>query len=121
MVDEKTCARNCEMLNDLHGKVERETGANEKEHASFRRRLDELEADRKERTEMLLAIQRQGDALEAVAEKVDDIATSVGGVEKRLDKIEKEPAENVKKLRYKVIEYLVLAALGVIAGYFIKG
>ena len=108
-------------LLELKGKVDAETASNEAEHRSFRRRLDELENAGKERTEMLLAIQRQGDALEAVAEKLDGVATSVDGVEKRLDKIEKEPGEESKKLRFEIIKYIVLAVVGAFVGYFIKG
>lgn len=104
---------------ELRTKVDEQTAANRAEHASFRRRLDSLEEAGKERTEMLLAIQRLGDAQESVAEKVAGIATSVDGVEKRLDKIEKEPAETSKKLRYEIIKYVVLAVLGWLAGRFL--
>ncbi|MBP3411370.1 MAG: hypothetical protein J6M10_10295 [Clostridia bacterium] len=105
---------------ELKTKVDEQTAANRAEHASFKRRLDSLEEAGKERTEMLLAIQRLGDAQEAVAEKVAGIATSVDGVEKRLDKIEKEPGEETKKLRFEIIKYIVLAVLGVFVGYFLK-
>lgn len=106
---------------ELKTKVDEQTAANKAEHESFKRRLGALEEAGKERTEMLLAIQRLGDAQESVAEKVAGIATSVDGVEKRLDKIEKEPAETSKKLRYEIIKYVVLAILGAFVGYFIKG
>lgn len=105
---------------ELKEKVDEQTAANKAEHESFRRRLDSLEEAGKERTEMLLAIQRLGDAQENVAEKVAGIATSVDGVEKRLDKIEKEPGDNARKLRYEIIKYVVLAVLGVVVGYFLK-
>ena len=106
---------------DLKGQVDRETAANETEHASFRRRLDKLEEAGKERTEMLLAIQRQGTAIENIGKKVGEIAVSVGNVEKRVDEIEQEPADNYKKLKYEIIKYIVLAVLGAFVGYFIKG
>lgn len=106
---------------DLKGQVDRETAANETEHASFRRRLDKLEEAGKERTEMLLAIQRQGTAIENIGKKVGEIAVSVGDVKKRVDEIEQEPADNYKKLKYEIIKYIVLAVLGAFVGYFIKG
>lgn len=101
--------------------VDRETAANEVEHASFKRRLGELEAGGKERTEILLALQRQGDAIETVSKKVGEIAVSVGNVEKRVDEIEKEPADKYKKLSYEVLKYILLTVLGAFIGYFIKG
>ena len=106
---------------DLKGQVDRETAANETEHASFRRRLDKLEEADKERTEMLLAIQRQGTAIENIGKKVGEIAVNVGDVKKRVDEIEQEPADNYKKLKYEIIKYIVLAVLGAFVGYFIKG
>ena len=106
---------------ELKGQVDRETAANETEHASFRRRLDNLEEAGKERTEMLLAIQRQGTAIENIGKKVGEIAVSVGKVEKRVDEIEQEPADQYKKLKYEAIKYVMLAVLGALVGYFIKG
>ena len=120
-MDELTCKRNSELLQELHGRVENETGKNAAEHQSFKRRLDVLEAAAKERAEMLVAIQRQSDAIENMGKKVDGIAVSVGRVEKRVDEIEKEPAEKWKKIGFEIIKYIVLAIVGVAVGYFIKG
>ncbi len=100
--------------------MEKETGKNDAEHSSFKRRLSELEKDREERTKMLIAMERQGNAIEKMGEKVDGIAQSMGRVEKRVDQIEHEPAENAKRLKYEVIKYIVLAVVGVVVGYFIK-
>ena len=108
-------------LLEMKAQVDRETAANETEHASFRRRLKDLEDAGKERTEMLLAIQRQGDAIENIGKKVGEIAVSVGNVEKRVDEIENEPADKYKKLSLEVVKYIVLAIVGAFVGYFIKG
>lgn len=105
---------------DLKGQVDRETAANEVEHSSFRRRLEALEGAAKERTEMLLAIQRQGDAIENIGKKVGEIAVSVSKVESRVDEIENEPADRYKKLTYEIIKGVLLAVVGVVVGYFIK-
>ena len=107
-------------LLEMKQQVDQETAANHAEHASFKRRLDTLEGAAKERTEMLLAIQRQGDAIERMGEKVGEIAVCVSNVEKRVDEIEQEPADKYKKLTYEIIKYVVLAIVGVIVGYFIK-
>ena len=105
---------------DLKTKVDEQTAANKAEHESFKRRLKDLEEAGKERTEMLLAIQRQGDAIQSMDKKMDGIAVSVGRVEKRVDEIEKEPADRYKKLAFEVIKYIVLAVVGVAVGYFLK-
>ena len=108
-------------LLELRTKVDEETASNHAEHESFNRRLNNLEAAGKERTEMLLAIQRQGDAIEGLGKKMDGIATSVGRVEKRVDEIEKEPADKWKKVSFEIVKYVVLAVIGAFIGYFIKG
>lgn len=105
---------------DLKSKVDEQTAANKAEHESFKRRLKELEEAGKERTEMLLAIQRQGDAIASMSKKMDGISASVGRVEQRVDEIEKEPADRYKKLAFEVIKYIVLAVVGVAVGYFLK-
>lgn len=106
---------------EIKTKVDEQTAANKAEHESFKRRLKDLEDGGKERTEMLLAIQRQGDAIQSMDKKMDGISASVGRVEKRVDEIEKEPADRYKKLAFEVIKYIVLAVVGVAVGYFIKG
>ena len=98
---------------EMKQQVDQETAANHAEHASFKRRLDVLEGAAKERTEMLLAIQRQGDAIERIGEKVGEIAVSVSKVEQRVDDIESEPADKYKKLTFEIIKYILLAIVGV--------
>lgn len=106
---------------ELKAKVDEQTATNKAEHESFKRRLKDLEDGGKERTEMLLAIQRQGDAIQSMDKKMDGIAVSVGRVEKRVDEIEKEPADKWKKISFEIVKYVVLAAVGVAVGYILKG
>ena len=100
--------------------VDKETAANHAEHESFKRRLKDLEEAGKERTEMLLAIQRLGDAVKNVSTKVGEIAVSVNKVEQRVDAIEDEPGDRYKKLTWEVVKYVVLAVVAAAIGYFIK-
>ena len=106
---------------ELKTKVDEQTAANKAEHDSFKRRLKDLEEAGKERTEMLLAIQRQGDAIQSMDKKMDGISASLGRVEKRVDEIEKEPADKWKKISFEIVKYVVLAVVGAAVGYFIKG
>ena len=105
---------------ELKSQVDKETAANQAEHDMFKRRIKDLEEAGKERTEMLLAIQRLGDAIKNLSTKVGDIAVSVNNVERRVEDIENEPADKYKKLTYEVIKYILLAVVGVVVGYFIK-
>lgn len=120
-MDEQTCLSNSKMLHELHGKVERETGANATEHASFKRRLDDLEESSKRQNEILLALQRQGDAIEAMNGKIDRVATSMERIDRRVETIEHEPADRWKTVTLEIIKYIVLAVVGVAVGYFING
>ncbi|MBQ8507493.1 MAG: hypothetical protein IJ466_08715 [Clostridia bacterium] len=104
----------------LKSKVDQETAANKAEHSSFKRRLDELEEGSKRQTEILLTMQRQADAIDSINTKIDKMTGSVERVEKRVDEIEREPGEKWKKMAFEIIKYIVLAAVGVAAGYFLK-
>lgn len=108
-------------MNELQRQVAAETSSNREAHASFKRRLDALEESGKRQTEILLTMQRQADAIEGLDKKMDGIATSVGNVEKRVEEIEKEPGDRWKKLAFEIVKYIVLAVVGVAAGYFIRG
>ena len=119
-MDEQTCMNNCRMLHELHGKVEHETGANATEHGSFKRRLGELEESSKRQNQILLALQRQGDAIESMNGKIDRVADSVERIDRRVEEIEKEPADRWKKISFEIIKYVVLAVVGVAVGYLIK-
>ena len=46
---------------------------NRSEHASFRRRLDELEVSTRRQNEILITLQRQADAIEALNKKLDKL------------------------------------------------
>ena len=91
------------------------------EHQSFKRRIDELEGSSKRQNDILVTLQRQADAIQTMNEKIDDVASDVKGVAKRVEAIENEPADKWKKMSFEAIKYIVLAVLGAIAGYFLNG
>ena len=68
----------------------------------------------------MLAIQRQGDAIESMTNTLKGLKTSVDNVEKRVADIEKEPGEKWKKIVFELVKYVVLAAAGAAIGYIIK-
>ena len=114
---EQHCRHNDERIEELM----KDSAANKAEHQSFKRRFDELEAASKRQNDILLALQRQGDAIESMGKKIDTLTGSINNTTKRLEAIEQEPADRYKRLSYEVLKYVILAIVGVIVGYFLKG
>ena len=113
---EKFCANHDESI----AKLREDAAANEREHESFRRRLHEHDEKIAEMSGLMLAIQRQGDAIESMTYTLKCLKTSVDNVEKRVADIEKEPGEKWKKIVFELAKYVVLAAAGAAIGYIIK-
>lgn len=111
-MDEQTCMQNCKLLHDLHAKVEGEAMGNQAEHGSFKRRLSDLEESSKRQGEILIVLQKQGDAIERIDGKLDRVSNSVDRIDKRVDEIEREPSEHWKKIVFEVIKYVVVAVIG---------
>ena len=120
MTDYMNCPNN-DRLNRLEKQVAEEIGRNELAHESYERRFTELKDTSKKQTDMLVAMQKQADAIEKVSGKVDSIATSVNNISERVSVIEKEPGDKFKKISAKVLEWAVLLVLGVVAGIVLKG
>lgn len=130
---------NCRKIDDLTREVARETAANKEAHKEYERRFDELAESSKRQGDILVTLQKQADAIESmngkidtfsdkvdskidtVSEKVDKAVSKFEKTDERLDKLEKEPGENWKKISFEIIKYIVLAVVGVAVGYFIKG
>lgn len=84
-------------------------------------RINTLEESSKKQTDILLVLQKQGDAIETMNMKIDKVADGVDTLGNRVGNLEQEPADKWKKISLEVIKYVVLAVIGVIVGYFIKG
>ena len=56
-----------------------------------------------------------------VSEGVNRVEKKVNRIEERVDQMEKEPGDKWKKITWEVIKYLVIAAIGAAAAYFVKG
>lgn len=90
------------------------------EHNAFNRRLDEHDKKLEDLYDLSLAIQKQGTTLEAVGKTLTSLKTSVDAVAMRVSAIEKEPADNAKKIVFEIIKYVLLAAAGAAIGYLFK-
>ena len=98
-----------------------EMAANNKEHEAFNRRLKEHDQKLGQLNELTLAISRLTDANVNVTRVLEQVKGTVQRLDTRMESIEHEPGEKWKKITFEIIKYLVLAAVGVAAGYFIKG
>lgn len=110
----------CATHNEEIGKLREDAAANEREHESFRRRLKEHDAKIEKMSDLMLAIQKQGNAIECMTRTLNDVKQSMENVENRVAQIEREPGEKWKKIVFEVIKYVVLAAAGAAIGYIIK-
>jgi len=97
-----------------------DAASNKTEHQSFRRRLDELEKNGKRQNDILLTLQRQADAIEAMGEKIEELVGGMRRVAGRVEEIEKEPGRRWKSMGFEIIKYLVLAAVGAALGMMMK-
>lgn len=98
-----------------------EMAANNKEHEAFNRRLKEHDQKLGQLNELTVAIGHLTDANVNNTKVLEQVKTSVQRLDARLESIEHEPGEKWKKITFEIVKYVVLAAVGVAAGYFIKG
>lgn len=101
--------------------VAAQLAANETEHKSFRRRLDEHDALLREQNKIVVAIERQSNAIQTMNDSMGRVESKVDGLSGRVEAIEREPAEKWKKITWEAIKYVALALLGVAVGWLLKG
>lgn len=94
--------------------------SNDTEHSSFKRRLDEHDDLLKEQNKILIAIERQSNAIESMNSSMGRVEKKVDGINGRVEALEKEPGEKWKKTTWEVLKYVLLAILGLVAGRFIQ-
>lgn len=104
---EKFCLMHDEDIKALR----EEAAANDKEHESFRRRL-------REHDEQINEIHQLTTAVGKLADGIAETKRTVDKIDKRVEAIEKEPAEKWKKIGFEVIKAVVLAIVGAALMYF---
>lgn len=113
---DEQCRINAEHITELRERM----AAADKEHESFRRRLNEHDERLSQISELTLAVQRQSDVMERVVESQHRTERSIDRVEKRVVELEREPADRWRKLAFEVVKWAVVGALGIVAGYFLN-
>lgn len=108
------------MTDEQQAKILADLTANEVEHKSFRRRLDEHENRLAKQNDILLAMQKQSDAIERVADSVGRVEKKVTSIDERVATLEKEPGDKWKKISWEILKYVVLALVGLAVGYVIS-
>lgn len=92
-------------------KLREDMAAAEREHESFRRRL-------REHDEQINAIHQLTVTVGQLAQAMNDTKRTVEKIDRRVEEIENEPAENWKKICFEVVKGVVLAVVGAALMYF---
>lgn len=100
------------MNEEQYAQMRADLAANDKEHQSFKRRLDEHDEALKKQTEILVLMERQSNAIEKMTNAIGKVEDKLNTIDGRLSIIEKEPADKWKKTTYEIIKYIVIAAIG---------
>lgn len=107
---EQHCQHNDELIAELREKM----AGNDQEHISFRRRLNEHDDLLREQKGILLALERQGNTLETQGKTLLRIESRLDRSDKRMEAIEKEPAERWRAVVKQAITLLVAAVVGAV-------
>lgn len=108
------------MNEEQYADIVAKLASNATEHSSFKRRLDEHDDAIKEQNRIFIALEKQSNAIESMNTSMTRVEKKVDGISGRVDALEKEPADKWKKITWEIIKYLVLALIGVAAGWIIK-
>lgn len=108
------------MNEEQYADIKAQLAANETEHKSFKRRLDEHDEAIKEQNKIFVALEKQSSAIESMNNSMTRVESKVDGISGRVDELEREPADKWKKITWEVVKYVILALIGLAAGLIIK-
>jgi hypothetical protein len=118
-MDMQDCAKGCTQIEHI-AELRETVAAQEMEHRSFKRRLDNVEDAVKKQSDILIILERQSNAIENMNGSVHRIENTLETVDKRVGELEREPGDKWKTITKEIIKYIVLAIVGVAVGYFIN-
>ena len=108
------------MNEEQYAEVMAKLASNETEHKSFCRRLDEHDALLREQNKIVVAIEKQSNAIETMNTSMGRVEKKVDSLSGRVDAMEKEPGEKWKKVSWEILKYVLLAIAGVVVGLIVK-
>ena len=107
------------MNEEQYAEVVAKLASNETEHKSFCRRLDEHDALLREQNKIVVAIEKQSNAIETMNTSMGRVEKKVDSLSGRVDAIEKKPGEKWEKVTWEILKYVLLAIAGVVIGKFL--
>ena len=108
------------MNEEQYAEVVAKLASNETEHKSFCRRLDEHDALLREQNKIVVAIEKQSNAIETMNKSMSRVESKVDSLSGRVDAMEKEPGEKWKKVTWEILKYALLAVAGLVIGMILK-
>ena len=108
------------MNEEQYAEVMAQLASNETEHKSFRRRLEEHDALLREQNKIVVAIEKQSNAIETMNTSMGRVEKKVDNLSGRVDAMEKEPGEKWKKVTWEILKYVLLAIAGIVVGLIVK-
>ena len=107
------------MNEEQYAEMVAQLASNETEHKSFRRRLEEHDALLREQNKIVVAIEKQSNAIETMNKSMGRVESKVDSLSGRVDAVEKKPGEKWEKVTWEILKYLLLAVAGVVIGKFL--
>ena len=108
------------MNEEQYAEVMAQLASNETEHKTFRRRLEEHDALLREQNKIVVAIEKQANAIETMNTSMGRVEKKVDNLSGRVDAMEKEPGEKWKKVTWEILKYVLLAIAGIVVGLIVK-
>ena len=108
------------MNEEQYAEVVARLASNETEHKSFCRRLDEHDALLREQNKIVVAIEKQSNAIETMNTSMGRVEKKVDSLSGRVDAMEKKPGEKWEKVTWEILKYVLLAIAGVVVGLIVK-
>ena len=107
------------MNEEQYAEMVAQLASNETEHKSFRRRLEEHDALLREQNKIVVAIEKQSNAIETMNKSMGRVESKVDSLSGRVDAVEKKPGEKWEKVTWEILKYLLLTVAGVVIGKFL--
>ena len=107
------------MNEEQYAEVVARLASNETEHKSFCRRLDEHDALLREQNKIVVAIEKQSNAIETMNTSMGRVEKKVDRLSGRVDAMEKKPGEKWEKVTWEILKYVLLAIAGVVIRKFL--
>ena len=107
------------MNEEQYAEVVAKLASNETEHKSFCRRLDEHDVLLREQNKIVVAIEKQSNAIETMNTSIGRVEKKVDSLSGRVDAVEKKPGEKWEKVTWEILKYVLLAIAGVVIGKFL--